>query len=307
MISEQTKKRLRSDREFIIPIMKVLQDCGGEVSDRNELTRYLPSYTDFTDEELSYSEVTEKGNNYQPYLFGRNIALINLKLSGFLNCDRRGSVILTKKGLNCDLVNFDLDTEIYQNEDYLQHKQDLKDRNKSNVSSFDQNESDELLDDAGPDLEENNKLQILEKLKKMDPYKFEKFVNGLLSQMGFEIDPYKGQSKSNDHGIDGFAYSFDKQTLTNSVVAVQCKRFQDGTVGAPEIDKFRGAVVGNQADYGIFFTTSSFSKEAKLSARKCNPRITLIDGLQLVELMIEHEYKLHQVTIWEVDNEFFDA
>ena len=306
MIDGETKKKLRDEKEFIVPILKILQECGGEVSDRNELTKYLPSYTDFTDEQLAYTEVTEKGNNYQPYLFGRNIALTNLKFAGFLNCDKRGPVVLTKKGLDLCIENFNPDKDVYQDENFIQHKLALKNRKKSNGLNLNQEEVNELEKDE-VNQEENNKLEILETLKNMDPYKFEKFVNGLLDKMGFEIDPLKGQNKSNDHGIDGLAYSFDKQTLTNSVVVVQCKRFQDGLVGTPEIDKFRGAISYHHADYGILVTTSTFSKEAKNSARTCDPRITLIDGSQLVDLMIEYRYKLREITIYEIDKEYFYA
>src|SRR5690606_8272746 len=68
-------------------------------------------------------------------------------------------------------------------------------------------------------------------------------------------------------------------------VAFQCKRWQ-GVVGRPEVDRFRGAIQG-QFEQGIFFTTSTFSAQAKeASIRKGAVPIILMDGPSIVELMI---------------------
>lgn len=306
-MTEETKKKLRDENNFHKPILEILQKNGGELKDRKELTRLLPLYTDFSDEDLAYFEITQKGNRYQPYLFGRNLALNGLKLSDFLTCEKGGPVKLTTKGLNFNLEVFDAEKDIYENEGYISHFKDLKERqkNKSIPTQIQEQEDEAVLEEISK--EEQNKLEILETLKKMDNYKFEKFINGLLSQMGFEVDPKLGTKKSRDGGIDGLAYSFDKQTLNNSIVVTQVKRFVNTTVGSPDIDKLRGSMSKYNADYGVFITTSTFSRDAKEEARKYKPRITTIDGSQLVDLMIEYKYKLKEVILWEPDLEFFNA
>jgi len=60
-----------------------------------------------------------------------------------------------------------------------------------------------------------------------------------------------------------------------------------GSVGRPEIDKFRGAIQG-QFEHGYFFTTSTFSNEARqASIRDGAVPIFLFDGHEIVNVMIE--------------------
>jgi len=69
-------------------------------------------------------------------------------------------------------------------------------------------------------------------------------------------------------------------------VAFQCKKWQ-GSVGRPEIDRFRGAIQG-QFEQGIFFTPSEFSSPAKdASIKKGAVPIVLLDGDAIVRLMAE--------------------
>ena len=61
-LSDERKHAVRQEKNYYIPILKILKDHGGEVSSYDELTELLPEYTDFTSDELNYSEVTDKGN-----------------------------------------------------------------------------------------------------------------------------------------------------------------------------------------------------------------------------------------------------
>jgi restriction system protein len=71
-------------------------------------------------------------------------------------------------------------------------------------------------------------------------------------------------------------------------------------VGRPDIQKFFGALHGQRATKRVVITTSSFSREAVEYAEGVIPRMILIDGQELTQLMIEHtvgviisrEYKL---------------
>lgn len=57
---------------------------------------------------------------------------------------------------------------------------------------------------------------------------------------------------------------------------------------APEIQKFFGALHGQRATKGVFITTSSFSREAVEFADGVTPRVILVDGKELAQLMIDH-------------------
>ncbi|WP_375340364.1 restriction endonuclease [Okeania sp.] len=67
-------------------------------------------------------------------------------------------------------------------------------------------------------------------------------------------------ARSRDGGIDSKGI-LQINLLINILVLFQCKRYI-GSVGAPEIRDFRGAIMG-RADKGIFITTGTFTREAR--------------------------------------------
>jgi restriction system protein len=83
----------------------------------------------------------------------------------------------------------------------------------------------------------------------------------------------------------------------------------DGTVGRPEIQQFIGALSGQGASKGVFITTSTFSLGAREYARSVsNFKISLVDGVELARLMIEHNLGVSLVERYEVkrvDSDFF--
>lgn len=130
------------------------------------------------------------------------------------------------------------------------------------------------------------KDKILKQLKSLNPYDFEAFCKNLLEKYGFHN--LTVTKKSRDGGIDGHGKL--KVGLAYMNVAFQCKRWDIGKVSRKEIDAFRGAVQG-EYEQGLFFTTSSFSKEAKNSSIKPGAvPIILIDGNMIVDFMIDKHF-----------------
>lgn len=128
--------------------------------------------------------------------------------------------------------------------------------------------------------------KILRQLKNLNPYEFEKFCMNLLDVYGFS--DLSVTQKSKDGGIDGFGKL--KIGLAHMSVAFQCKRWNVGFVGRKEIDAFRGAIQG-EYEQGIFFTTSSFTKDAMgCSIKHGAVPIILIDGEMIVKFMIEKQF-----------------
>lgn len=123
---------------------------------------------------------------------------------------------------------------------------------------------------------------LLEELKNLSPIEFERFAQCLLKAYGFLAVEVTARGK--DGGIDGFGKLQAGLGVLN--VAFQCKRWTKSAVGRREIDQFRGAISGIY-DQGIFFTTSAFTKEALgASSRPGAVPIVLIDGNNLVEIML---------------------
>ena len=122
--------------------------------------------------------------------------------------------------------------------------------------------------------------RLLECLLKMKPSAFERLCQRILKDSGFIKVDVTG--RSGDGGIDGIGVL--RLNLLSFHVFFQCKRWK-GSVGAPAIRDFRGAMVG-RADKGLVMTTGTFSTDARKEAtRDGAPAIDLVDGDTLCELL----------------------
>lgn len=114
----------------------------------------------------------------------------------------------------------------------------------------------------------------------------------------------KGVKISNDGGIDGYGYHTDDDDFRTTCVVIQCKRYNTAPVSEPDINQFLGAMNKFQADYGVFITNSRFTNAARIAAREGTP-ITLIDGNDLIRLVIKYELFITPVTNYVLDD-FYD-
>lgn len=116
---------------------------------------------------------------------------------------------------------------------------------------------------------------------------FTRLVLDVLHAVGYggsRNDATEQLGKSGDEGVDGV---IREDRLGLDLIYIQAKRWTH-PVGRPEIQKFFGALMGKRATKGVFMTTSTFSREAIEYADSVTPRIILIDGRELTELMLEH-------------------
>jgi restriction system protein len=129
--------------------------------------------------------------------------------------------------------------------------------------------------------------QIVQRIANNSPQFFERMVVDLMVAMGYggsRADAGKSIGGSGDEGIDGI---IKEDRLGLDLVYLQAKRWE-GTVGRPEVQKFVGALHGKRAKKGVFITTSKFSDDAKNYVQTIDPKVILIDGRMLAELMIDH-------------------
>ena len=144
------------------------------------------------------------------------------------------------------------------------------------------------------------KEQLLNAIAKMTPKKFEAFSRALLTKMGVDFTN-KGIQVSNDGGIDGYGYHRDLDDFRTTRVVIQCKRYNSAPVREPDINQFLGAMNKFQADYGVFITNSRFTNSARIASREGSP-ITLIDGNDLVDLVIKYQLYITPVTTYVLDD-----
>jgi restriction system protein len=141
---------------------------------------------------------------------------------------------------------------------------------------------EELFDDYFAAFER----KVIQALLDLSPAQFERFAAELITAYGFMKTRVTNTNTAPDGGIDG--YGELKVGLASVKAAFQCKRWK-AQVGRPEIDKFRGAIQG-QFEHGYFFTTASFSDEArKASVKDGAVPIFLFDGHEIAQIMIEKQ------------------
>ena len=146
---------------------------------------------------------------------------------------------------------------------------------------------EERMDAAYHELRESLAADLLERIHAMPPAAFEDLVLDVLHAMGYgdgSEDSRLRTGGSGDAGIDGV---IRQDQLGLDGIYVQAKRWE-ATVGRPVVQAFIGALQGARASRGVIVTASTFSADAQVYADTVSPRVVLIDGARLAELMIDH-------------------
>jgi len=283
---------------LINPILKVLQDAGGQL-ERSEIKERIADLDDQIAEYAEEVKTSQKtGETYKEFNFKFNFALKDLLFNELVTFSHASPVILTEKGENLDLENNDAWTII---EASKKHWKILsKNRQKK---GFDIGDSEEETQ-AEEKIKDDFKETLLRAIANMSPKKFEAFSRALLNKMGVEFTE-KGVQVSNDGGIDGYGYHVDRNDFRTTRVVIQCKRYNAGPVSEPEINQFLGAMNKYQADYGVFITNGRFTSSAKTAAKEGSP-ITLIDGNELVRLVIRFKLFIKPVETYVLED-FYDS
>ena len=152
--------------------------------------------------------------------------------------------------------------------------------------------------------------ELLEKIRINSWQFFEDLVVDLMIKMGYGGSKSKaGKSiqRTNDEGIDGI---INEDKLGLDVIYLQAKMWQnETTISRPEVQKFVGALHGKRAKKGVFITTSSFTKGAIEYVKTIDPKVILIDGQTLTNLMIEHNVGttvIESYQIKKIDLDYFE-
>lgn len=305
-----TLMQLTSDGKIaylIKPILKVLQDAGGQL-ERSEIKERIAEM----DEQIAEYAVTEKiskytGKPYKDFNYRFNFALKDLSFVELLTYQDTSPVTLTENGLNTDVDSLNVQKDIIEPSKKHWEKQSKKKKtSKDDGDPIEDSQEEEIMknDFKVDKIEEEFKEKLLSAIAKMSPKKFEAFSRKLLNEMGVQFTE-KGTQISSDGGIDGYGYHIDQNDFRTTRVVIQCKRYNVAPVTEPEINQFLGAMNKFKADYGVFVTNGRFTKAAREAAREGSP-ITLIDGNELVRLVKRFELYIKPVTTYILD-EFYSS
>jgi restriction system protein len=282
--------------ETFLPILEILRD--GQIIKGRDLAHQVEErfYSDLPKELLE--QTTKSGDRLieNRIAWGKSY----LKKGGLVHYPQRGFVQITDKGKSAKAENVSLDKiqsnviRFYEPENQSISKQSIE----TSASPQD------LIDSGFEQIEREVKNDLLEKLKEVDPYSFEKIILILLKKMGY--GDFIETSKSGDGGIDGI---INEDQLGLEKIYIQAKRYNENKVRETDIRNFIGAMSGDTRK-GIFVTTSSFDEKAKNKVRDAHHTIILLDGSKLVDLMHRYNVGVQTKSVYEVkalDNDFFDS
>jgi restriction system protein len=238
-----------------------------------------------------------------------------MKKAGLLRSPRRGYFEITDAGLQALKIN----PEAINNKILEQYPQFLEFRSKSGTKGAkggteaglpaddEERTPREVMEDAYETIRSGLVGELLEQVMHGSPTFFERMVVDLLVSMGYggtRRDAGEAVGGSGDESIDGI---IKEDRLGLEVVYIQAKRWQN-TVHRPEIQKFVGALHGQNARKGVFITTSDFSKGAVEYVAGLQDKVVLIGGERLANLMIDHGVGVALEEAYEikrVDSDYF--
>lgn len=277
--------------KFFNPVLEVLKELGGS-GNSSEVQDLVAERMNISESELEEKLKSGTSRIKNQIAWARNYLVV----SGYLDdSSKRGIWSLTEKGFT-QTINHSDAYKIFRS---VQSKYTKK---SSITDKAYENDSEEEIVETSLATEEHHSKKLLSILMNLPSSGFERICQRILRESGFKKVVVSG--KSGDGGIDGEGI-LEINPLMSFKVLFQAKRYQ-GTVGAPVVRDFRGAMQG-RADKGIIITTGRFSKDAKKEAiRDGVPPIELVDGELLVDLFEKNQIGLTPKVVYEINESFFD-
>ena len=292
--------------EFFGVLLEALKD--GETHSAKEVKEIIAQKMNLSDADIS--ELVPSGR--QTTFYNRvNWAKTYLQKAGLVETPQRGNYRITAEGKKVLKSGARIDLEYLANYDTFKDFRSISPENDSDSSQEEKNESPaEILESAYEQITSALASQLMDEVMRLSPSGFERLVVKLLLSMGYGNginDAGKVTRLSNDEGIDGI---IKEDQLGFSNIYIQAKQWQpEQTIGRPELQKFVGALQGQQAQKGLFITTAKFSSGAvQYTENLSGIKVVLIDGITLTRLMIKHNVGVSVEHIYEikrVDSDFF--
>ena len=292
--------------EFFEAFLKAVSD--GELHSAKDVRNNIANSMKLTEEDLA--EMLPSGSQRT---FDNRVAWARTYLdkAGLIETPMRGKYHITKEGIRALTSNEKIDIAYLEKSEEFKNFHNVTTQNTSIEIQDEKNETPlEILESAHKQYLSALASQLMDEVMKLTPVEFERLVVKLLLKMGYGSG-IEGAGMvtqaSNDGGIDGI---IKEDQLGFSHIYIQAKQWAlEQTVGKPEIQKFVGALQGQQAQKGLFITTARFSSGAIQYANNLlGVKVVLVDGSALAKLMIKHSVGVSLEQTYEVkkiDSDFF--
>jgi restriction system protein len=173
--------------ETFIPVLEILNKVES-IKSRELASQVRDSYYSDLPKELM-NQKTSTGANVllDRILWGKSY----LKMGKFVSYPKRGLVQITEKGKRVLLIgNLSL-LELQKDSDFIGHRESVKSDKENelelDIVSSENASPQDLIDFGFSTIETEVKTELLEKLKEIDPYYFEKVILILLKKWDMEI------------------------------------------------------------------------------------------------------------------------
>ena len=296
-------------QSIMLPLLKKISD--GKVYKYRELIEILTKDYNLTEEEQK--ELLPSGQ--QP-IFDNRVGWANtyMKKAGLIKSEKRGHLQITDLGQkilsdNPKEINNQFLKQFDTFKDFTRVKKHGTTKSKEIKEIIEEEQTpEEMLEYAHQKLTNDLSQELIETIKMCSPRFFENLVIDLLLAMGYggsRVDAGKAIGKSNDGGIDGI---IKEDKLGLDIIYVQAKRWEN-TVPTREVRDVAGALLAKKAKKGIFISTSDFPKSAIEFVSQIEPKLILIDGQRLGQLMIEFNVGVsiqRTYKVKRIDSDYFE-
>lgn len=292
--------------DFFEVFLHALED--GESHSAKEVREVIASRMNITDSDRDELLPSKKQRTFDNRVMW---AKTYLNKAGLIETPHRGIYRITSEGRRALSSGEKIDVKYLEKSEAFKAFRKMTAISEEAITNEEKDESPmEILDSAYQEINAALASQIMDEVMKLSPSGFEKLVVRLLLNMGYGNGIEGAGSitqQSNDGGIDGI---IKEDQLGFSNIYIQAKQWSpDLTVSKPEIQKFVGALQGQQANKGLFITTAKFSSGAVIYADNLlGVKVVLIDGNTLTKLMIKHNVGVsveHCYEIKRIDSDFF--
>ncbi|MRS03413.1 restriction endonuclease [bacterium] len=294
-------------QSFFKPLLEIAAD--GKEHSLKEARQTIASNMALTDEELN--ELLPSGTQAK---FDNRVAWAKIYLTKAqaLESPRRAYFKITDRGMMLLKQGLDrIDVKVLNQFPEFVEFHTAKSATTSNNNQSEPNVTEtpeETLQKSYLSIRNELASEILDRIKQNSPQFFEHLVVDIMLALGYGgslADAGQSIGQSGDEGIDGI---IKEDRLGLDVIYLQAKRWE-GSVGRPEIQKFVGALHGKRAKKGVFITTGKFSDDAQSYVTNIDPKVILIDGKMLADLMIDYGLGTNITAKYEIrkiDSDYFN-
>ena len=259
---------------------------------------------------LSEEERAERLPSGQQRRFANRVAWakVYLERAGLLSRPKRGWFCITARGesvLASPPARIDI-AFLNQFPEFKSFRESKQPPTQPQSEETSAKTPEEALEEAYERIREDLAIELLDQIRGMSPQFFERLVLDLMLRMGYGGSSAMGllTAPGADGGIDGV---INEDQLGLDVIYLQAKKWEN-SVGRPEIQKFVGALHGQRARKGVFLTTSTFTDDARQYVQNIDPRVVLIDGAHLAQLMVDFNLGVspsQSYDIKQIDSDYF--